>query len=476
MSERLHEKCAVVGVSLVEPGQAAFYAEKALFALQHRGTEASGIAYFNFDSDSFEAVRDDGMVRDVYRGGLTDKIGGIAVGHNRYSTSGPKSNHPQPVIDPVAEVAFAHNGNLPVIDRLATYLEKHNIRTRGRTDSELMGAVISEFIHDGLDLPDAVELAYPMFKGAFNCVAMHHDTLVAFKDSRGMRPGVIGTTNDGLLVASETCGLDIVGADFYRDIEPGELVVIQNGKLVDSRILGEAEEKFDAFEIVYFMRPDSIVKGETVYEKRWRAGEILAVEHGIPYDNKDNVVVVPVPDTSVPAAEAYAEAHELPHRNAIVKNRYIGRTFMEPTNGDRQDQLRLKHNIIGNAVKGRDVILVDDSIVRLNTLPKLVELATACGARSVSVLIASPPIRFPDFYGIDTPEQTELAAANLTVEAMQKKMGAHYLGFLSLNGLVESIKIPRERLNLSCFTGEYPIGIGQHKKNIKTPVSMKYVE
>lgn len=471
----IHEKCAVVGVSFEENGNAALSTEMALFALQHRGTEASGIAYLD-EAGNFDAIRDDGMVKDVYGDQLLHVTGRIAIGHNRYATSGPKDNRAQPVIDNAAEVAFAHNGNLPVTDRLAKYLEHHNIVTNNRTDSEMMGTLITDYVRQGQPLPDAVELAYPLFKGAFTCVAMRNETLVAFRDADGIRPGVIGSLGGGLMVASETPALDIVGAKFERDIMPGEMVVIENGKLVESRQLADPDPHFDVFEIVYFMRPDSVVNGETVYAMRYRAGVELAKQHGLLTDNQDNILVVPIPDTSVPAAEGYADTLKLQHRNAIVKNRYVGRTFMQPTNGERQNQLRLKHNIIPSAIEGRDVVLIDDSIVRLNTLPNLVELAKASGAKSVSVLIASPPVRFPDFYGIDTPSQGELAAANLRPEQIREITDAHYLGYLSLQGLLRSTGINGDNLNLSCFTGEYPIGIGRHKEEIKAPVSMEYID
>jgi amidophosphoribosyltransferase len=250
---------------------------------------------------------------------------------------------------------------------------------------------------------------------------------------------------------------------------------------MESRQLAEANKKLDMFELVYFARHDSKLYGQTVNEVRRRFGVELALAHGAMQDDGDNVVVVPVPDTSVPIAEGYAHSLGLKLTQAIVKNRYIGRTFMQPTDDMRTRQLRRKHNIIGDAIKGKDVIFIDDSIVRLNTIPNLVQRAEKIGAKSVSVLIGSPPVRFPDFYGIDTPDQSELAAANMTVEQMRMEISkscekeCRYLGFLSLEGMIKATGMPGDMFNLSCFTGEYPIDIGRNKRSIHTPVSMEYV-
>jgi amidophosphoribosyltransferase len=248
---------------------------------------------------------------------------------------------------------------------------------------------------------------------------------------------------------------------------------------LESQQITKGEKKLDMFEFVYFARHDSYLYNQRVNEVRRRFGEQLAEEHRPYQDDPSKVVVVPVPDTSIPVAEGYAKALGLEHTQALIKNRFIGRTFMQPTQADRSRHLRRKHNIIDEAVAGNDVIYIDDSIVRLNTLPRLVSLAYAAGAHSVSVLVGSPPVRFPDFYGIDTPHQSELAAANLTIEEMREQMGddkkCHYLGFLSLNGMVAATRLPAGMFNLSCFTGEYPIDIGERRAEIHEPVSWEYV-
>lgn len=478
MAYELNEKCAVAGVIISKPGaSAAALVYESLFAMQHRGSEASGIVS-EATGGKFVHRRGLGMVVDVYGTADMAKLSGpVAVGHNRYSTSGTKDGHAQPVIDEQIGLALSVNGNLPSTAKLEAFLASHNIRTQGMNDVEMMGFAIAEYIRNGLNLPDAVAKAYPLFTGAFSAIAMHAGQLVAFRDAYGIRPLALGRLDGGFALASETCGLDIIDATYLREIEPGELAIITS-KGLTSRQLANGQQKLDMFEFVYFARHDSRLYGQSVNEVRRRFGEQLAREHP-PKAKHENTVVVPVPDTSIPASEGYADALGLRHVQALIKNRYIGRTFMQPTNTDRHKHLRRKHNIIPEAVQGKDVILIDDSIVRLNTMPRLVELMYASGAQSVSVLIASAPVRFPDFYGIDTPNQSELAAANMTIAQMKDKLGnskkCKDLGYLSLDGMVAATGMSASMFNLSCFTGEYPIDIGDHKRAIKKPVSMEGV-
>ncbi len=476
MAGEAKEKCAVSAVMSEDPElSASSLTYETLFAMQHRGSEASGMASLLPDG-YLESHRENGMVRDVYDEEAIGRLAGsVAIGHNRYSTSGSKLSHAQPVVDESIGFAFAHNGNLPTTEFLETYLSKHNVNTRHINDSEMMGLAIAQQIRNGQALPDAVQLSYPYFKGAFSCVGMHDGMLVAFRDPKGIRPLALGKLEEGYAVTSETCGLDIIGADYEREIAPGEMIVITNDG-IESMMLTDSDSKLDMFEFVYFARHDSQLYGQSINEVRRRFGHQLAEQHPPAAENSDNILVVPVPDTSVPASEGYAEALGLQHRQAVIKNRYIGRTFMQPTNHQRNQQLRRKHNIIPEAVQGRDVIFIDDSIVRLNTIPRLVELAHQVGAKSVSVLIASAPVRFPDYYGIDTPKQGELAAANMTVEQMREKIGCKYLGFLSVRRMVSATNLPAENFNLSCFTGEYPVSIGKRAEEISMPVSMEYAD
>lgn len=470
MAGEAREKCGVVGiVGNDELFPASEAAAEALIAMQHRGAEATGVAVQSSDTE-IAYHRGNGLVPHVLRpNDLRSLVGSTAIGHNRYSTNGSKTEHHQPVVDEDLGLAFAHNGNLPDTSRTERFLETRHIRTKRLNDSEMMSRVIGEFIREGMDLPDAIQESTNYFDGAYSCVAMHDGVVAAFRDPKGIRPLSIGQSEDGwYAVASETCGLDIVDTEFVRDVIPGEMVVLSPGKL-ESRRFAEDEPRLDIFEFVYFSRHDSMLGGERVNEVRRRFGRQLAIEHPPEFDHGETVVV-PVPDTSIPAAEGYAEALGLPHRQSVIKNRYVGRTFMQPTDLERKLHLRRKHNIIPEDITGKDVIFIDDSIVRLNTMPILVELARQSKPRSISVLIASPPVRFPDFYGIDTPKQSELAAANMGRHKMTRKIGCSYLGFLSLEGMVQATGLPAERFNLSCFNGDYPIDIGKRKKEVGNPI------
>lgn len=478
MSERLHEKCAVAAASLNDEAvSAAPYVYDTLFALQHRGTEASGITT-NDSAGQMESKKGLGMVKDVFQAeDFTRLLGSCGIGHNRYSTSGNKNDHFQPVVDEPMGFAFAHNGNLPDVRQLRRTLEKQGLSVNKRNDSELAGLAIAYCLRGkDKDLPAAVERTYPFLSGAFSCVAMHRNTVVAFRDQYGIRPLELGQLEDGMVVSSETCGLDIVGAQPLRAVNPGEMVVIEKGEIVHETQLAVPTPKFDMFEYVYFARPDSYLGGKRVSEVRRSFGESLAYMHPPTEENGDDIVVIPVPDTSTPAAEGYASAIGLHYEQAIIKNRYIGRTFMQVDQRSRQHALKRKHSIISERVEGKHVYLIDDSIVRLNTMPNIVAAMYAAKAKSVSVLIASAPVRFPDFYGIDTPDQKELAAATMTVEQMREKIGARYLGFLSISAMVDATSQPYSQFNLASFNGEYPIDIGEHKNSIVSPVSYEYME
>jgi amidophosphoribosyltransferase len=477
MSENLHEKCAVAAVSLANGEMnAAAYTYDLLDALQHRGPEASGIATTRYDG-SMGLHRAPGMVRDVYKeGDLTKIAGSVAIGHNRYTTSGAEDQHLQPVKDRASGFAMAHNGNLPDTSELEDYLDFHNLAHGHLNDSEMMSYAVAQEIRTGKDLPTAIESLSHLFAGAYSCVAMHRDMVVAFRDPYGIRPLSIGQIDNDYFISSETCGLDTIGAeDHVRDINPGEMVIIQDGQ-VESRQLTDAIPKLDIFELVYFARHDSRMFGQSMYEFRRKFGQQLAMEHPPIVDDLDNVVVAGVPDTSIPIAEGYAKALGLDNSQAIVKNRYVGRTFMQPGNAIRRKQLRRKHNIVREPIAGKDVIMIDDSIVRGNTMERLVKIVQDAGATSVQVLIGSPPVRFPNFYGIDTASQQELIAAHMTTEEIRKKTGCDYLGYLSLGGLIKATGQPFERFELSCFNGEYPIDIGARKHDISTPVSMQYAD
>lgn len=475
--DKLREKCAVVGVSTKEDGtDAARMAYQALFALQHRGVEASGIVT-NPDNTALRVVRRPGMVRDVFHDEDINYLEGqIAVGHNRYSTSGGKDAHLQPVVSEDINYMFAHNGNLPDPVGLKNYLEERRYVTGKYNDSELLGMTIASKLHSGRGFESAIREASELAVGAYSCVASYGDELVAFRDPHGIRPLEMGRIEDGVVFASETCALETIGAEHVRSVEPGELVVARDGEVISAKQLMDADPKLDMFELVYFARHDSYLYDRRVNEVRRKFGHKLAELHGNPVGNDYSTTVMPIPDTSVPAAEGYARALGLPHEMGIVKNRYVGRTFMQPNQTSRRGNLRLKHTLISELFDGRDIVMIDDSIVRGNTMPRLVRAAREMGARSVSVLIASPPVRFPDYYGVDTPSQNELLAANMTVEQMREFIGADYLGFLSTSAMVESTGRDAGEFNLASFNGEYPVSIGSRAQDIRPPVSREYME
>lgn len=459
--DRLHEKCAVVGVSVTghEGNEAAHIAYQSLFALQHRGVEASGIAT-NAKNGGVNAVRRLGMVRDVFRReNLLTLEGSVATGHNRYSTNGDKNDHPSPIVNSDTGDAQSHNGNVPVLGYLNDRLRSRGYRVDQYNDSGRLGKATFLGIADsGGSIEDSVRHIIENVEGAYACTGIHDDMMYAFRDAHGVRPLELGVFDGGIVAASETCALDTIGADHLRSVMPGELVIARNGLIVLSAQLREPAPHFDMFELVYFARPDSVMLGERVSEVRRRFGHELATLHGEQLSALGNAVIVPIPDTSVFAAEGLSEVTGITHEMAIIKNRYVGRTFMQPSQESRRNSLQLKHTMNGERIKGKDVVLVDDSIVRGNTLPRLVQ-----------------PIQFPDFYGIDTPDQRELMAAQLTVEQMRRAFGADYLGFLSVSAMVSATHHKQEVFNLSPFTGEYPIPIGSLGDDIQTPACTEYI-
>lgn len=472
------EKCAVAAVSAVDRDfPASTVLREGLFGLQHRGMEASGIVNLT-DELRLEGNRDDGFVTTVHTDEKLKRLTGrVAVGHNRYSTSGSKNGHPQPVM--FGNLAHGMNGNLPVMDLLRPSVESHGINTQGMIDTELMTALMALELKKQRDIEKAMKVAYPIFRGAFSSVVLDTEgTIAAFRDPVGIRPLELGQLEDGgYAVASETRGLDLMGATHLRPIQPGEMVIINGSEIASHRMADERREQLDIFEDVYFASPDSILYGERVNEIRRRMGIQLAFEHPPIFEDLENTIVVPVPDTSEPAAEGYAETLKIPHRAAIRRNRYIvGRSFMQPSQLARRNLNISKHTVIPEAIKGKNIILIDDSIVRGNTLPQLIKRLYAAGAKGIMVLVASPPVRFPDYYGIDTPHQPELIAANLTIPQVKQEIGGDYLGYLHLDGLIKATQKSADDFNLSCFTGEYPIGIGRRKDEISMPVSMEGVE
>jgi amidophosphoribosyltransferase len=459
--DQLKEKCGVFGIistdKELEASKLTFYG---LWALQHRGQESSGIA----SSDGKKMYRHaaQGLVATVYKEeDLENLPGNVAIGHNRYATSGGNDDcFNQPYIDAKHSFALAHNGNLPDTIKLEDFLVERNRNIENMNDSAMMVEAISCYIDDGFEIFDAIKEAWTLFTGAFSCVAMTPDTLYAFRDECGIRPLSIASIDGGYVVASETCAFDTIGAKFIRDIEPGELVAIKNNELKSDQVV-KANLKLDIFEMVYFARPDSMLMGKRIDLVRQEFGRQMAREFDIDAD-----IIVPVPDSGIPAALGYSRESGIPFEMALIKNRYIHRTFIRPTAALRDRDLKMKLNPVIELIKDKRVILVDDSIVRGSTMRHLVNLVFDAGAKEVHLVISSPPVRHPDFYGINTPKQTELLAAYNTVPEMRDHFGATSLKYLSFDGMIKATGLPASKFNNSCFDGIYPIGIGKRADEI----------
>lgn len=461
---KIGEKCAVFGIYGRKGLQAARLTYFGLYTQQHRGQESSGIsASSGHNIRTHKAL---GLVTQVYtEENLKQLKGHIAIGHNRYSTSGGShDSHSQPVTSrrgPNDVLVLAHNGNLPVDDNLSKFLKEKGFYTDGLNDSELIHQIIRYYLVKTGSLEEAIKSTFPMLKGAFCLLVMTKDKIAAVRDSYGIRPLSLGKLGGGYVFSSETCAIDTVDGRVIRDIKPGEMVVVGPSGL-KSYQLAKPIPKLDVFEFVYFARPDSKLLGKSVYEVRRNMGVQLARENPIKAD-----VVIPIPDSSIPAAIGYAATLKIPLEFALTKNRYIGRTFIMPDQHLRERGVEMKHNPIREIIKGKNVVVIDDSIVRGTTAKKLVLILKKNGAKKVHIVSSSPPVRFPDFYGINTRSQKELIGANLSIPKIKKFIGADSLYYLSYKGLLKAIGVPEDQLCTACFTGEYPIDIGKKKKLIK---------
>ncbi len=462
MGNAIIEKCGIFGVfgagfeaaRLVHPG---------LWALQHRGQESSGIA--SSDGRKIYLHKGMGLVAHVFAEKDLQKLKGyLAIGHNRYSTSGDsKVTHAQPILEKIGRgkyIALVHNGNLPSVKKLKSFLENKGISTKDLNDSEMIAKVIAVYKKEGLNLEEAIRKAYPLFTGVFCLLVMDEKKIVALRDSFGIRPLSLGKLNGGYIVASETCALDIVGAQFIREIRPGEMLVLSD-KGLKSYQVEKGTQKLDVFEFVYFARPDSMILGKNVDAVRQNLGRELAKENNIKAD-----VVIPVPDSAISAAIGFSKASGIPFEMGLIKNRYIHRTFISPEKHTRGNIVQLKLNPIRYVLKGKKVIVVDDSIVRGTTSKQIIKMIRNAGAKEIHLLVSSPPVRFPDFYGIDTPDQKELIAAAKNIKQIAKELGVNSMHYLSYQGLIKAIGLPEDLLCTALFNGNYPVDIGERKKEI----------
>ncbi|MBI2315312.1 amidophosphoribosyltransferase [Candidatus Daviesbacteria bacterium] len=466
MGNRIGEKCGIFGV-YGKGFEAARLVHPGLWALQHRGQESSGIA--SSDGKKIYLHKGMGLVAHVFEEqDLKELKGYLAIGHNRYSTSGDsKITHAQPILEKISSgkyIALAHNGNLPSVIKLKEFLKNKKIPTQGLNDSEMITKAIAVYMKKGLNLEKAIGKAYPLFTGVFCLLVMDEKKLVAARDSFGIRPLSIGKLNGGFVIASETCALDTVGAKLVRPVKPGEMVVISEKGLKSIQV-EKGQQKLDVFEFVYFARPDSIILGRSVDQVRQNLGIELAKENNIKAD-----VVIPVPDSAIPAALGFSKASGISFEMGLIKNRYIHRTFISPEKHTRGNIVQLKLNPMKHAIEGKRVIIIDDSIVRGTTSKQIIKMVRNAGAKEVHLLVSSPPVKFPDFYGIDTPNQKDLIAASQDTKQIGKELGVDSLHYLSYEGLIKATGLSEDLLCTSCFTGNYPVDIGERKKEISYDV------
>jgi amidophosphoribosyltransferase len=457
-ADRLKEECGVFGI-FGHPEAAAITA-LGLHALQHRGQEAAGIV--SFDGKRFHSERRMGLVGDNFseRAVIERLRGNAAIGHTRYSTTGETIlRNVQPLFAELdgGGFAVAHNGNITNGITLRRQLIRSGAIYQSTSDTEVVLHLVArstrpKFVDRFID-------AIKELEGAYSFVGLTNKKLVGARDPLGIRPLVLGELDGCYILASETCALDIIGARFVRDIENGEVVIISETGIESIRPFGVIPARPCIFEYVYFARPDSVVHGKSVYAVRKAMGAQLASESGIDAD-----VIIPVPDSGVPAALGYAQASGIPYELGIIRNHYVGRTFIQPTQSIREFGVRMKHSANRAVVEGKRIVLIDDSIVRGTTSIKIVQMMRDAGAREVHFRISSPPIKFPDFYGIDTPERNNLLAATHTLEEMRDFIGCDSLAFLSIDGIYRAMgengrSENQPQFTDHCFTGDYPTGL-----------------
>ncbi|MDR0411308.1 MAG: amidophosphoribosyltransferase [Treponema sp.] len=453
--DKLREECGVFGVFSKDVEQnVSAMVYYGLLALQHRGQESAGIAAVN--NGVIECRKGMGLVGDVFKNSeVREMRGPAAVGHVRYSTAGASSlENAQPFVSrfKLGSIAAAHNGTLTNAEVVRELLEDAGIGFTSSSDSEVIVNLIAKNYRKGLEkaLTDTIQF----IKGSYALIVLTNNAMVGARDPNGIRPLCLGEINNGWVLSSESCGIDAIGGEFVRDVEPGEMVIITNEQVLSFTFSERTRRAVCAFEYVYFARPDSTIDGVDVYGARVRAGEILARESPADAD-----LVIGVPDSGIPSAIGYGRAADVPFSMGIVKSRYVGRTFIAPDQDAREQAVSVKHNVIKSQVNGKRVVLIDDSIVRGTTSRRLVSILKEAGAAEVHIRVCSPPVKFPCFFGIDTPHRKDLISnSSSSIRELCLSLGADSLAFLSVEGLLESIG-GKTGYCLGCFIGEYPIPV-----------------
>lgn len=464
--DKPEEACGVFGV--YAPGEdVAKLTYFGLYALQHRGQESAGIA--TFEGDRVHLYKEMGLVSQVFNETvLTDLTGHIAVGHTRYSTTGSSrvvNAQPAVVETRLGSVALAHNGNLVNTGELRAELVRRECDFLTTTDSEMIAIAIASEVNQGKDWLEGALSAFNLCQGAYSLVIGTPVGLMGARDPNGIRPLVIGvlpTNPQRYVLASETCGLDIIGAEYLRDVEPGELVWITEEGMASFHWTAKPARKLCVFEMIYFARPDSVMGGESLYSYRMEIGRVLARESLVEAD-----IVIGVPDSGIPAAIGFSQQSGIPFAEGLIKNRYVGRTFIQPTQSMRESGIRMKLNPLRDVLEGKRVIIVDDSIVRGTTSRKIVKALRDAGATEVHMRISSPPVTHPCFYGIDTDSQDQLIAATKSVEEIREQIGVDTLAYLSWEGMLKATREDPNTFCSACFTGEYPVDIPEQVKRAK---------
>jgi amidophosphoribosyltransferase len=464
LGDTLREACGVFGIYArgEDVARLTFFG---LYALQHRGQESAGIAVS--DGEKISCYREMGLVSQVFdEENLSRLKGHVAVGHTRYSTTGSSLIcNAQPILvdSRIGTIALAHNGNLVNSVELDKEVRAAGIQPESTTDSELIAWLIAFEAGRTGNVEEAVINVMPRLKGAYSVCLIAQNKLVGFRDPYGIRPLCVGSFNgSGLVMASETCALNVVGARMIQEMDAGEVLVIDGSGMRSLYAPVERHPSMCMFEFVYLARPDSEIYGKTLHMVRRRMGQLLAAEHPAAAD-----VVIPVPDTGWPAAIGFAEASHIPFGEGLIKNRYIHRTFIQPEQRMRELGVRMKLTPLRETVAGKRVVIVEDTIVRGTTSKQIVRMIREAGAVEAHMRISAPPYAFPCFYGIDTPDRRSLLAAKMSVEQMRQFLGADSLGFLSIQGLMKAVNIPRSKFCVACFTGDYPIKVPRDMKTSK---------
>ncbi len=450
--DHFHDECGVFGV--FNHPEAANLTYLGLYALQHRGQESAGIVVT--DGQSFNSHRDMGLVADVFKKSDIERLSGDrSIGHVRYSTSGGSElRNCQPFSYEYAYggVAVCHNGNIVNAPDLRHQLEAQGSIFQSTSDTEVLIHLAAKI--SGASTEVRFGEAASRLHGGFSILVLTETRLIGLRDPHGIRPLILGKLGDAWFLSSETCAFDLIGAEYVRDIEPGEMVVIDKNGPHSLRPFNVARPRFCVFEYVYFARPDSTLEGVNVYRARYQIGVELAKEARVDAD-----IVVPVPDSGVPPAMGYAEGAGIPYQMGIIRNHYVGRTFIEPQESIRHFGVKLKLNANKDLIRGKRVVLVDDSIVRGTTSQKIVEMVRKAGAKEVHMRVSSPPTKYSCFYGIDTPNADELMANKMSIEEMCEAIGADSLAFVSFDGMYRAVGKPRERHCDACFSGDYPVPV-----------------